>query len=140
MPGDFTVAGAPLSACSGGFARGKSRNTRMQEKISFDDFLKIELRAGTIVKSEPFLEARKPAYKLWIDLGELGVKQSSAQVTRVYSLDDLPGKQVVCVTNFPPKRIAGFQSEVLVCGFDRSPEEVVLISPTEKVPNGSRLY
>jgi tRNA-binding protein len=108
--------------------------------ISFDDFAKVDLRAGTIVRVEAFPEARKPAFKLWIDLGELGERQSSAQITQVYGLDELVGRQVVCVVNFHAKRIAGFESQVLVCGFDRAPGEVVLISPTQPVPNGSRLY
>lgn len=109
--------------------------------IEFADFEKIELRVGTIVRAEAFPEARKPSYKLFIDFGvDIGVRQSSAQITEVYSLDELPGRQVVAVLNLPPKRIAGFESQVLVCGFDRAPGEVVLIQPSDSVPNGSRLY
>ncbi len=110
------------------------------DQVSWDDFAKVEIRVGTIVSAEPFPEARKPAYKLTIDFGEFGVKRSSAQITKVYSLDELPGKQVMAVINFPSKRIAGFESQCLVCGFDRAPGEVVLAQPGDPVPNGTRLY
>ncbi len=109
--------------------------------ISWDDFEKIDIRAGTIVRAEAFPEARKPAFKLWVDLGdELGVKTSSAQVTNHYDLAALAGKSVVCVVNFPPKRIAGFVSEVLVTGFSDAANHVVLCIPDKPVPNGSKLF
>ncbi len=109
--------------------------------ISFDDFLKVEVRAGTIVKAEPHPEARRPAYKLWVDFGaELGVKKTSAQVTAHYPLDELVGRQVAAVVNFPAKQIGKFMSEVLVLGFPDEAGEVVLIAPDHKVPDGERMY
>jgi tRNA-binding protein len=108
--------------------------------ISWQDFEKVELCAGTIVQVEDFPKARKPAYKIWVDLGEeIGVKRSSAQVTKRYSKEKLLGKQVICVTNFPPKQVADFISEVLVTGFVLSDGEVILAQPEQSVPNGTRL-
>ncbi len=108
--------------------------------ITWNDFIKIELKAGTIVRSESFPEAKKAAYKLWIDFGpELGIKQSSAQITDLYTPDELIGKQVICVFNFSPKQIANFTSEVLVTGFPDEKNRIVLAGVANPVPNGAKL-
>jgi tRNA-binding protein len=108
---------------------------------TFDDFLKIDIRVGTIVEAKPFPGARKPAYQLLIDFGaDIGVKKSSAQITRHYGLAELPGRQVAAVVNFPPRQIGPFMSEVLTLGFPDAAGEVVLIGPGEAVPNGGRLF
>ncbi len=100
----------------------------------------VGLRVGTVVRAEAFPEARKPAFKLWIDLGpELGLKKSSAQLTALYQPETLVGKQVLCVTHFPPRQVGPFLSEVLTTGFYRAPGEVVLAVPDQPVPNGTRL-
>lgn len=110
------------------------------ELIAWPDFEKVELRVGTILRAEAFSEARKPAYKVWVDFGAaLGEKCSSVQITALYQPAELIGKQVVCVLNFPPKRIAGFPSEVLVTGFYRDNGDVVLAVPDKPVTNGAKL-
>lgn len=110
-------------------------------EIKFDDFLKVDIRVGQIERAEPYPEARKPAYKLWVDLGgEIGLKKSSAQITANYTLDELVGKKVLAVVNFPPRQIGRFMSEVLVLGVPDDNNEVVLISPDKAVANGGRMY
>lgn len=108
-------------------------------QISWDDFERVELRIGTVVRAEDFPGARKPAYKLWIDLGSIGIKKSSAQLTKLYRRDELVGRQVLCVTNFPPKQVGDFVSEVLTTGFVLDGGRVVLAEPEREVPNGARL-
>lgn len=111
-----------------------------ENTISWEDFQKVQICAGTIIGAEDFPEARQPAYKLKVDLGdELGIKNSSAQVTHLYDKDELIGKKVLCVINFPPKRIAGFKSEILVTGLYRKSGEVVLASIDKDIENGARL-
>lgn len=106
---------------------------------TFEDFLKLDIRVGQIVQAEFFEKAKKPAYKLWVDFGEeIGIKQSSAQITECYKLEDIVGKQVMGVVNFPPMKVAGFKSEVLVLGV-YSKHGVVLIQPEQGVQNGDKL-
>jgi tRNA-binding protein len=109
--------------------------------ISFDDFLKVDIRIGTIIKAAPFPEARKPAYQLEIDFGAgVGVRKSSAQITQLYSVDELVGRQIAAVVNFPPRQIGKFMSEVLTLGFADEQGDVTLFSPDKTLPNGSRLF
>lgn len=110
------------------------------ELIQFADFLKVEIRVGTIVSVEDYPEARKPAYKLAIDFGEFGIKKSSAQITDHYQKEKLLGKQVIAVVNFPKKQIGKFISEVLTLGLPDENGHVVLLEPTHKIPNGGRLF
>jgi tRNA-binding protein len=111
------------------------------ESITFDDFLRVEVCAGTIVEAEPYPEARRPAYKLRVDFGpEIGIKKTSVQITEHYAIEQLPGRQVAAVVNFPPKQIGKFMSEVLVLGFPDEAGAVVLIAPDKPVPNGARMF
>ncbi len=108
--------------------------------IQWKEFEAVELRVGTIVRAENFPEARNPAYKLWVDFGPYGIRQSSAQITSLYAKSDLVGRQVLGVLNLPPKMIAGFESQVLITGFEREPTLVVLAQPERPVPNGTKLF
>ncbi len=111
------------------------------DPIDFDQFLAVDIRIGTVLSAEPFPEARKPAYKLVIDFGPaIGVRKSSAQITERYRLDELPGRQVAAVVNFPPRQIGKFMSEVLTLGFADEAGAVILFAPDHAVPNGSRLF
>ena len=111
------------------------------EPIEFGDFAKVDIRVGTIVRAEPYPEARKPAIKVWVDFGpEIGERKTSAQLTRHYTPESLPGRQVAAVINFPPKQIGKFMSEILVLGFPDAEGEVVLVAPDQSIPNGGRLY
>ena len=109
-------------------------------EISWDDFERVDIRVGTILTAEDFPQARKPAYKLLIDFGELGQRRSSVQITTRYAKEELVGKQVVCVMNFPPKQIANFRSEVLTTGFADADGAVVLAVPDKPVPKGAKLF
>ena len=111
------------------------------ETIGFDQFLAVDIRVGTIVEALPFPEARKPAYRLLIDFGPvIGVRKSSAQITEHYTLEELPGRQVAAVVNFPPRQIGPMKSEVLTLGFPDADGKVVLVQPSQAVPNGGRLF
>lgn len=112
----------------------------MTDRISFDDFLKVDIRVGTVTRAEPFPEARKPAIKLWVDFGdEIGERKSSAQITAHYDPDTLVGRQVMGVVNFPPRQIGPMRSEVLVLGLEDESGGIVLIAPDQPVPNGKRM-
>ena len=113
----------------------------MTSQISFDDFMKVDVRVGTVIEAVEFPEARKPAYKLRIDFGDqIGIKRSSAQITVHYRPQDLLGRQVAGVVNFPPRQIGPFKSEVLTLGFADANGDVVLLEPERGVPNGSRMF
>ena len=110
-------------------------------EITFDDFLKVDIRVGTIIDVQPFEKAKKPAWKLWVDFGPaLGVKKSSAQITVHYKPEDLLGRQVIAVVNFPPRQIADFMSEILVLGLSDEDGAIVLLGPERSVPDGGRMH
>jgi tRNA-binding protein len=110
-------------------------------QIAFDDFMKVDIRVGTIVEARVFPEARKPAFQIFIDFGpEIGMRKSSAQITKRHTLEELVGKQVIAVVNFPPRQIGPFMSEVLTLGLPDEDGNVVLLAPTLKVPNGGRMF
>ncbi len=111
----------------------------MTGRITIDDFDKVDMRVGKVIRAEPFPNARKPAYKLWIDFGPLGTRKSSAQITQQYALQDLPGRLVIAVVNFPPRQIADFISEVLVLGVMHGDGLVTLLHPERDVPLGARI-
>lgn len=112
----------------------------MTDQITFDDFLKVDIRAGTILEAEAFPEARKPAYKMRIDFGpEIGIKKTSAQITEHYAPGELVGRQVMAVVNFPPRQVGPVMSEVLTLGAYDDAQQVVLLGPDHPVPNGSRM-
>lgn len=111
------------------------------DEITFDDFLKVDIRVGRVIRAEPYPEARKPAIKMWIDFGsDIGEKKTSAQVTAHYTPEGLVGRQVMAVVNFPPRQIGRFMSEVLVLGLPDEDGEIVLIGPEKDVPTGGRMH
>jgi tRNA-binding protein len=111
------------------------------DDLSFDDFLKVDIRVGTVTRAEPYPEARKPAIKLWVDFGgEIGERKSSAQITAHYTPETLVGRQVLAVVNFPPRQIGTFMSEILVLGLPDEAGEIVLLSPDKHVPDGGRMH
>ncbi|MFU1479250.1 tRNA-binding protein [Roseovarius sp. C7] len=113
----------------------------MADEITFDDFLKVDIRVGTVVRAEPFPEARKPAIKLWVDFGpEIGERKTSAQITAHYTPETLVGRQVMGVVNFPPRQIGPFMSEVLVLGASDAEGGIVLLAPDQTVANGERMH
>lgn len=116
-------------------------NHALPEQITFDDFLKVDIRAGTVVQAEPFPEARKPAIKMVVDFGPvLGLKKTSAQITENHKVEELVGRKIAAVVNFPPRQIGKFMSEVLTLGFPDENGFVLLVTPDPKTPNGARLF
>ncbi|MFT0891795.1 tRNA-binding protein [Pseudochelatococcus sp. G4_1912] len=114
-------------------------DSSFKSQVVYDDFAKLDIRVGRVVEVQPFPKARNPSYKIAVDLGELGIKWSSAQITS-YAIEDLIGIQVVCVVNFPPRNIAGFQSQVLILGVENAKGDIILLSPRSEVPKGNAIY
>jgi len=112
---------------------------KTEHQLSWSDFMKVDMRVGTVIEAEIFEEARKPAYKMKVDFGPLGIKKTSAQITDLYQVEDLIGRQIIAVVNFPPKQIATLMSECLVMGAYGDKKEVILIQPDRKVPNGLKI-
>lgn len=110
------------------------------EAVGIDEFFRLDIRVGTVLRAEAFPEAKKPAYKLWIDFGILGVRRSSAQITQLYRPGELVGRQVVAVVNFPPRKVAGFRSEVLVLGAATQSGAITLLAPDAHAPDGERIH
>jgi tRNA-binding protein len=122
------------------YAGGCMELPKAAENATTDDFFQLDIRVGTVLRAEVFAEAKKPAYKLWINFGELGVRQSSAQITQLYQPEDLVGRQVVAVVNFPPRKVAGFRSEVLVLGAATEAGHITLLAPDAYAPDGARIH
>ena len=113
----------------------------MADEINFDDFMKVDIRVGRVVRAEPFPEARKPAIKMWVEFGgEIGTRKTSAQVTAHYTPESLIGRQVMAVVNFPPRQIGPFMSEILVLGLPDADGEIILLRPDQDVPDGGRMH
>ena len=118
---------------------GQKKQVKMKDEITFDDFLKVDIRVGTIIEVNDFPKARKPAYQLSIDFGSLGIKKSSAQITDLYTKEDLLQKQVSAIVNFKPRQIANFKSEVLVLGVYTDDDKVLLLKPSKTIKNGEQV-
>ena len=130
-----------MPAVTKGLVVKEDATSNMSDQIAYADFAKVDIRVGTILTAEPFPQARKPAFRLTIDFGsEIGVKKCSAQITKHYTLEGLIGRQVAAVVNFPPRQIGPVMSEVLTLGFPDANGEVVLLGPSQPVPNGGRMF
>jgi tRNA-binding protein len=144
MGGAWRLAGLGVKALtspSSPHRKAGDKETPVTDRITYDDFQRVDIRLGTILTAEPFPQARKPAFKLTIDFGpEIGVKKSSAQITKLYTPETLIGRQVAAVVNFPSRQIGPFMSEVLTLGFPDEAGEVVLVGPSQPAPNGGRLF
>ena len=134
------MASAPVAGKNAAMSDPQPTDPASADTVDHDAFARLDIRVGTITDAQPFPEARKPAIRLWIDFGPLGIRRSSAQVTRHYKPDQLIGRQVCAVVNLPPRQIGPFRSEVLTLGLPDAAGDVVLVRPDHPVPDGSRLY